>query len=605
MGVGRLKRHLITTSDERSWKSDGPVLFLGEWCRRYDRKSVWSAMDAIVAEPYGLDAEQRARDLVYVKAVAAELLEDLVSALNMFHGTAHGRRYWQIILGHWVLRYVSVVFNRYATLEQALRRYEISGTTVVATADDSLATTDSDSFVWACDDDVWNHVFYSRILAHWNLAGLENVRPVDGVTGFAQTRARDASKGRRLGDIARKAASRLLRTLSRPQDALIVRTYLPLNKRIGLELSLGQCPQLWRTPQMRTVAPDSAERELFVVDASKREGFEQYLRLTLPHVIPSCYLEGYPTLLEQAEALPWPSRPKFIFTSNSFDTDELFKAWTAAHVEKGVPYVVGQHGNNYGTHVWWGSDVWPERAASDRFITWGWTDESPQTSPGFIFKTAGRKARETASVGGLLLIEVCVPHLIEPHDCYAQFDLYQEEQFRFVNALPDAIRHQLTVRLYAEYRRHRWCEEDRWRDRAPQAHLEPGTAPIKSLIDKSRLVVHSYDSTGILETLALNIPTMCFWHGGLGHLLAGARPYYEHLRAAGILLDTPEKAAEMVAMRWSGVEHWWGSDTVQHARRAFCDRFARSVSRPVRTARAILDGASAHHGLLASHRASA
>ena len=182
-------------------------------------------------------------------------------------------------------------------------------------------------------------------------------------------------------------------------------------------------------------------RERLNVDASTRHGFEQYLRAALPYVIPSCYLEGYRTLVEQAAALPWPAGPKFIFTSNSFDTDELFKAWTAAHVEKGVPYVAGQHGNNYGTHVWAGSEVWPERAATDRFITWGWSDENPRTAPGFLFaETASRKTRGRASGGGLLLIEVCIPHRIEPHDGHAQFSIYQEEQFQFVNALPENIR---------------------------------------------------------------------------------------------------------------------------------------------------------------------
>jgi hypothetical protein len=52
----KVARHLITTADERTWKFDRPVLFLGEWCRLYDRKQVWGGMDGIVAEPYGLQA---------------------------------------------------------------------------------------------------------------------------------------------------------------------------------------------------------------------------------------------------------------------------------------------------------------------------------------------------------------------------------------------------------------------------------------------------------------------------------------------------------------------------------------------------------------------
>ena len=39
--------------------------------------------------------------------------------------------------------------------------------------------------------------------------------------------------------------------------------------------------------------------------------------------------------------------PEFIFTSNNFHTDEIFKLWSAIKVERGTKYYIGQHGNNY------------------------------------------------------------------------------------------------------------------------------------------------------------------------------------------------------------------------------------------------------------------
>jgi hypothetical protein len=48
-----MKRYLITTAYERSWKFDRSVLFLGEWYRLYYRRHIWSDMDAIIAESYG------------------------------------------------------------------------------------------------------------------------------------------------------------------------------------------------------------------------------------------------------------------------------------------------------------------------------------------------------------------------------------------------------------------------------------------------------------------------------------------------------------------------------------------------------------------------
>ena len=34
-------RYLITTHDERTWEFDRPVIFLGEWCRLFERKNIY------------------------------------------------------------------------------------------------------------------------------------------------------------------------------------------------------------------------------------------------------------------------------------------------------------------------------------------------------------------------------------------------------------------------------------------------------------------------------------------------------------------------------------------------------------------------------------
>ena len=61
------KRYLITTEDENTWKFDRPVIFLGEWCRLYERKHIWKNMDAIVSKPYGLETTNKDKDdLLYL-----------------------------------------------------------------------------------------------------------------------------------------------------------------------------------------------------------------------------------------------------------------------------------------------------------------------------------------------------------------------------------------------------------------------------------------------------------------------------------------------------------------------------------------------------------
>ena len=66
--------------------------------------------------------------------------------------------------------------------------------------------------------------------------------------------------------------------------------------------------------------------------------------------LPTFFLEGFKKNLSLTLSINWPKKPKFIFTSNNFETDEIFKLYSAINIEKKTKYIVGQHGNIYGTH---------------------------------------------------------------------------------------------------------------------------------------------------------------------------------------------------------------------------------------------------------------
>lgn len=589
-----IKRFLVTTADERSWKFDCPVLFLGEWCQLYERKQVWEGMDAAVAAPYGLRVGQKDRDLAYMQVLSTRLLSELAVALNAYHHTSHSLRYWQIVLGRWLMRYVAVTFNRYYTLEQALNNYEVSGTTVFESAGYNLATADSLTFVHACNDDIWNHVIYSRILNYWGQVKIEpDFEPLRGVSGFASQKVNSKFVKRTTAKrLALYVANKILPKFSREHDAFIIGSYLPRTEEIKLQLSLLQCPQLWRSPPLGEAVHDEGKRRRFRLDTEGYHGFERFIRLYLPEILPVCYLEGYSQLVQQVESLLWPKKPKFIYTANNFDTDEIFKIWTGSKVEKGVPYIAGQHGNNYGTHVYWGNQYGPEQAAADKFLTWGWTNDDPKNIPAFVFTIAGRKFQRWNPKGGLLLVEWNEPDRCGPEDDYFEFGIYQEEQFRLVDLLPETIRQKLVVRLHPDFKNRRWSEQRRWKDRSPNTKIGANSIPLQNLIAQSRLVICSYDSTAMLETLAQNIPILCYWQGGLNHLRECARPYYEKLQEAGLLMDSAESTAKKVAEVWNDIPAWWHGEEVQNARRLFCDQYARTSGSPVKQLRKILTSQS-------------
>jgi len=585
-------RFLITTADERSWKADRPLIFLGEWCRRFDRECVWSWLDAIVARPVSFDGAERDRVIEHIELLSRELLLELAEFLNGFHRIRKSLRFWRILLGHWVHRYTCAMFHRWHAIRRVLEDHEISGTILLTDRSLQLARHDTEAFIWACNDDLWNNVLMGRILQRTSQVPVEykSIDAVNSVTGQGSRTAMDAGIGpRRLfGSIAAEAFD----VLQRDSDALIISSYLPPIRAAMLSLLLRQVPRRRRTAPVRPVAADANLRATSRLDSGPRKEFAGFARDMLVELLPTCFLEGFGSLLSQVEEARWPRRPRFIFTSGSFDTNEVFKLWAADRVEEGRPYIIGQHGNNYGTARYCPSETECVETG-DAFITWGWQDASRRCKPAFVFRTAGRSRGVWKPHGRVLLIEDCLPHLTLPWDPYPEFSAYYQNQFEFVESLPEAVRRATIVRLHAACRRQSWSDRERWRQRLPQISLDDGSTPIATLMSASRVIVHSYDSTGILETLSLNLPTVCFWRGGLAHLRDSAVPFYELLKSAGILHETPQRAARQVADVWHDIGAWWGSQAVQDSRKKFIEQYAKTSAQPVRSLkRLLLDSSS-------------
>jgi len=578
-----VSRVLVTTANEQTWPKDEPILFLGEWCRRYRRKESWKDLDYVVARPF-LASQQECDEIYpYIKDSVERLLPVIANSLNSIHGTEFSIRFWRIVLGHWLVRYTSVMYNRWFSLRQALLENDISKVASLDYSNYTVATKDSWEFAWASNDEIWNGA-----VDRMALATFESVPPIVEFSACDELMFRFETPI--LQEIKNtksnlwKMTRSTLKMFQRDTDAVFVETYLPIKQDLLLQLRLGQFPQFhtkWEFESAENYSPLMRHRQSAIYEQKLDDQFFDWLALSFMEFLPISLVEDFATSRLTAKRLELPRRPKLIFTSNRFDYDEVFKIWAGEKVESGSRYITGQHGNNIGTR----KNYFTEDecvAISDRFITWGWTDGSLKHIPAFNFKTNGVEPPKLCETGGLLLIDLSIEHRNWPWDTDVEIGVHQNDQFRFVGSLPQEIRKATMVRLWPSQRRLPWGDEERWRDWDPSLRVSVDDQSLSSLIGASRLVVHSYDSTGILEFLSWNIPCLAFWTRGLDHLRDSARPYYELLVDAGVIHLTAESCAKHVTTVWDRVENWWCETDVQNARQVFCDRYAQTTRTPVR-----------------------
>lgn len=127
--ITTIERYLVTTENEETWEIDRPTIFLGEWCRAYSRKLIWNQIDAIVAQPYGIDEKTKLRDFNTAITTQEKILPELAKLLNSYHGTNYSLKFWQILVGPWFQTYTSILINRSNTISKVLDNYKVSGST--------------------------------------------------------------------------------------------------------------------------------------------------------------------------------------------------------------------------------------------------------------------------------------------------------------------------------------------------------------------------------------------------------------------------------------------------------------------------------------------
>ena len=569
-----VKRFLITTALEETWREDEPVLFLGEWCRLYSRKKCWSKMDAEVLPYHWDDRKKLYANYLYLQEFYERLLGDLSVHLNEIHKVDHSLRYWRILIGPWLGYFTQILFDRWTSIHLANSQYDLSGTIILTGREESLVPNDMKDLTCFIVAEEWNHHLYSAILQE-STSILCTKQKWSGRDAALNTIPAE-SWNHKIKRIIADGYSRVASLLVRDQDAFFLNTYLSRLDEIRLCRRLGEVSQFW--PLVSTVQCSvNINQRKWVVAGESRSDFEVYARILIPAQIPTVYLEGYKQLVEQVEGLPWPKQPKVIWTSNSHISNEVFKAWAAEKTEGGSPLVIGQHGGHYGIGRWSFMEG-HEIAASDYYLSWGWSkSDQPKIKSVGQLKAKRPLGVHHAEQEGALLVTTTTPrysYTMFSATIADQYLGYLNDQYTFVEKLPIYIRKKLIVRSHIPDNGR--DQAVRWRDRFPTLQFDDGQSNINGLICQSKLYISTYNATTFLESFAMNVPTVIYWNPCHWELRDSAIPFFEDLKRVGIFHESPGSAAKHVTAIWDDVDAWWTSPVLQKVLKCFKERYCHT-----------------------------
>ena len=316
------------------------------------------------------------------------------------------------------------------------------------------------------------------------------------------------------------------------------------------------------------VSVGSGQRRELLGDSASHSDVSGILRRRVIASAPASLVEHHHAWSNWARSIK-NRRTKVIYTANAHQSSIPFRNWAYEERQRGTTIAVHQHGGGYGiddTHFGEDHDI----ATSDIFYTFGWV--RPELGARVRPLPSAMPQRSSRGSGpDMLLMSLPVTtrfYRLQPFLLPNHISIAVEQTVDFVKGLaPD-----FGIRI-------RSSGSDRFpidRLSGASVHVSTDTSNLRGSVAASRakLVIHNYLGTSWLETLAMDVPTVCFYDRRMFRPRAAAQPFIDAMANVGIIHYSGREAADFVNSLRGNPSSWWRLAEVQEAREAFVARYA-------------------------------
>lgn len=337
----------------------------------------------------------------------------------------------------------------------------------------------------------------------------------------------------------------LLRKWSSNNSIFVLSPYLGRLGMIWLHVLLGQVPPLL---EARPVRPCSSKTIGRVVTFEYSTSIRDHAKSLLRCVIPTHLLENLDETVEFARNIGFPRKPTVTFTANAFFYDDEFQANLAVSSPDSY-YIVGQHGNfghskNY--------EPGPELDTCDLFLSWGWTRDGHKVLPFGQIKPRIR-GRYPKKLRGLTLF------LRDEYDTFTYVDMARPN-ITYITDVIELCRRLNGFKIKTELRLHVSSKIETIEklnegiQSLDYVSISSSRPSLGKLVRSGQGIVFTYDSTGMLEMSASELPFFAFVPDGLELVHEEFNKNYESLANAGLLAHGPSHASTLLVDWMGGTE---------------------------------------------------
>jgi putative transferase (TIGR04331 family) len=550
---------LATTALEETWGHDEDIVFLGEWCILLDRKSIWEQRNFSVVENHWDDRIKLSQDHAYLSIIHNKLLIELSGKLNVIFNLNFSTRAWQIILDPWLLTHISVIWDRWESINKLSS--EVKYKTISLKYNKSSTNIfDYNNYIENILKHEWNHIEFIRIIKHSFCDKFEIIN--------SNKEVRICKKSTKSNFISTHLVLKIFDYFSflikKNNKYLFFTSYFSVFNLFKLNLKLRQLPKfyynIFKWPNndlfQNNFIINKELRNSLKISLTSTNLYESYLYKYIFNDIPIIYLEGFPELLRSVEKINL--NPDVIFSANAHWDNEIFKTWTAMMIMKGKKFITMEHGG--GIHQTMNCMNFEEDIADYRTM---WVNpyhsKHIKLPPNKILP----KIKSTKKYLSIIGFENTIyNYRVEASPKGSQIKDHTEIIFKLYSKIDLKIKQFLKIHPYKNLG---YNTRELYINELGNNKISTNRNLV-SFFKEAKILVCTYPQTTFTEAMFSDLPVILIYPTKLWETIKEMDELIIKLKNSNILFDNVNLAAEHINSIWEDPYLWWNSNDVKSTR---------------------------------------
>ena len=240
-----MTKSLVFSLDNHNFKKDKDILLAGEWVLECSNKKNESLNYDIFYSTSDMK-KQRITNSINSNKIYQNILKDLSIKLNEVHALNLGLRSWNILLGHWLKRFVDLCYQKDFILNEILNNQNISKVYGIKNENCKLYSNDTYAIHPNSRDILWNNNIFLNIINFYDYKLEKNFITVSNDEDLVEEYNNSVKLNISILKKIIFSSFNFLSFLRHKNDALIVGTGMSFKYEKLFELLFFQIPQFYK-----------------------------------------------------------------------------------------------------------------------------------------------------------------------------------------------------------------------------------------------------------------------------------------------------------------------------------------------------------------------